>query len=138
MPEDADLRAVLRIFGDLNSNLNYAGSSRAGYVADEAPGAGNEKGQHLPPLALDEIVTGPRSRAVVLALCFAELWSQSPTMLQPVGGMDAIVRAFAKALGGMIQLDQEVVRDRPRRRSGAGRFRSITRPGNGAPSTRTS
>jgi monoamine oxidase len=30
-------------------------------------------------------------------------------MLQPVGGMDAIVRAFAKALGGMIQLDQEVV-----------------------------
>jgi monoamine oxidase len=89
--------------------LNYAGSSRAGHVDDDAPGAGNEKGQHLPPLALDEIVTGPRSRAIVFALCFAELWSQSPTMLQPVGGMDAIVRAFVKALGGMIQLDQEVV-----------------------------
>ena len=74
----------------------YAGSSRAGYVEDDAPGAGNEKGQHLPPLALDEIVTGPRSSAIVLALCFAELWSQSPTMLQPVGGMDAIVRAFVR------------------------------------------
>jgi monoamine oxidase len=109
VPEDADLRAVLRIFGDLDGGLNYAGSSRAGYVDDEAPGAGNEKGQHLPPLALNEIVTGARSRAIVLALCFAELWSQSPTMLQPVGGMDAIVYAFAKALGGMIQLDQEVV-----------------------------
>jgi len=107
--EDADLRAVLRIFGDLDAGLNYAGSSRAGYVDDDAPGAGNEKGQHLPPLTLDEMVTSPRSRAIVLALCFAELWSQSPTMLQPVGGMDAIVRAFAKALGGMIQLDQEVV-----------------------------
>jgi monoamine oxidase len=40
---------------------------------------------------------------------FAELWDQSPTMLQPVGGMDAIVRAFARALGGMIQLNKEVV-----------------------------
>jgi monoamine oxidase len=109
VPEDADLRAVLRIFGDLDSSLNYAGSSRSGYVEEDAPGGGNAKGKHLPPLALDEIVTGPRSRAVVLALCFAELWSQSPTMLQPTGGMDAIVRAFAKALGGMIQLDQEVV-----------------------------
>jgi monoamine oxidase len=109
LPENADLRAMLRIFGDLDSSLAYTGSSRAGYVEDDAPGAGNEKGQHLPPLALDEIVTGTRSRAIVLALCFAELWSQSPTMLQPVGGMDAIVQAFAKALGGMIQLDQEVV-----------------------------
>jgi monoamine oxidase len=81
VPEDADLRAVLRIFGDLDSSLTYAGSSRAGYADDDAPGAGNEKGQHLPPLALDEIVAGPRSRAIVLALCFAELWSQSPTML---------------------------------------------------------
>ncbi len=109
VPDAAELRIALRIFGDLDSNLTYAGSSRAGYVEDDAPGAGNEKGQHLPPLALDEIVAGPRSRALVLALCFAELWSQSPTMLQPTGGMDAIVRAFVRTLGGMIQLDQEVV-----------------------------
>ena len=109
VPDDADLRAVLRIFGDLDSDLNYAGSSRAGYIEDDAPGAGNQKGQHQPPLALNEIVTSPRSRAIVFALCFAESWSQSPTMLQPVGGMDAIPRAFARVLGGMIQLDQEVV-----------------------------
>ena len=109
VPDAAELRIALRIFGDLDSDLTYAGSSRAGYVEDDAPGAGNAKGQHLPPLALDEIVAGPRSRALVLALCFAELWSQSPTMLQPMGGMDAIVRAFVHTLGGMIQLDQEVV-----------------------------
>ncbi len=110
VPDDADLRVASCESSAISiSNLNYAGSSRAGYVEDDAPGAGNEKGQHLPPLALDEIVVGPRSRALVLALCFAELWSQSPTMLQPTGGMDAIVRAFVRTLGGMIQLDQEVV-----------------------------
>lgn len=108
-PDNADLRTVLRIFGDLDSGLNYVGSSRAGYVEDDAPGAGDEKGQHLPPLALGEITAGPRSIALVLALCFAELWSQSPTMLQPVGGMDAIVRGFVRVLGDMIELDQEVV-----------------------------
>src|SRR5258708_5959679 len=69
VPEDADLRAVLRIFGDLDAGLNYAGSSRAGYVDDDAPGAGNEKGQHLPPLPPNQISTGPRPRPILLPLC---------------------------------------------------------------------
>ncbi len=47
---------------------------------------------------------------MALALCFAELWQQSPTMLQPVGGMDTIVRAFDRVLGGMIRHNEEVVR----------------------------
>src|SRR5260370_32057842 len=47
VPEDADLRAVLRIFGDLDAGFNYAVSSRAGYVGDDAPGAGNERRPHL-------------------------------------------------------------------------------------------
>jgi len=57
---------------------------------------------------MDEIA-GAASRRIALALCFAELWDQSPTMLQPVGGMDAIVRAFVRVLGDMIQTNQEVV-----------------------------
>jgi monoamine oxidase len=46
---------------------------------------------------------------MALALCFAELWQQSPTMLQPVGGMDTIVRAFDRVLGSMIRHNEEVV-----------------------------
>jgi len=66
VPEDADLRAVLRIFGDLDASLNYGrllARRVTSMTTHRAPA--NEKGQHLPPLALDEIVTGPRSRAIV-------------------------------------------------------------------------
>jgi monoamine oxidase len=108
-PDEA-VQTVLRIFGDLRRDLTYAGSSRAGYAAeDDVPGAANRSGRLQPPLPLDEIA-GPASIRMALALCFSELWQQSPTMLQPVGGMDMIVRAFDRALGGMIRLNEEVVR----------------------------
>jgi monoamine oxidase len=99
---------VLRIFGDLRRDLSYAGSSRAGYADDGVPGAGNQSGRLQQPLPMGEIA-GEAARRIALAMCFAELWHQSPTMLQPVGGMDAIPRAFARALGGMIQYNREVV-----------------------------
>ncbi|SEP45065.1 monoamine oxidase [Rhodospirillales bacterium URHD0017] len=108
-PADEAVQSMLRIFGDLRRDLTYAGSSRAGYAAeDDVPGAANRSGRLQPPLALDEIA-GPQSIRMALALCFAELWQQSPTMLQPVGGMDAIVRAFDRAVGGMIRHNEEVV-----------------------------
>ena len=108
VPDDAGIRSLLRVFGDLKADLSYAGSSRAGFADDDTPAAGNQRGRLQQPLALDEIA-GAASRRTALALCFAELWHQSPTMLQPVGGMDAIVRAFVRALGDMIQNNQEVV-----------------------------
>jgi monoamine oxidase len=109
-PNDVGLQNLLRIFGDLKADLSYAGSSRAGYASDDdTPGAGNQAGQLQRPLSIDEIAGGPKARTLDFAMRFAELWDQSPTMLQPVGGMDAIVRAFARALGGMIQLNKEVV-----------------------------
>jgi monoamine oxidase len=43
-------------------------------------------------------------------MIFAEIWDQSPTMLQPEGGMDAIPRAFARALGSAIKYHAQVVR----------------------------
>jgi monoamine oxidase len=108
-PADEAVQTVLRIFGDLRRDLTYAGSPRAGFAAeDDVPGAANRSGRLQPPLALDEIA-GPQSIRMALALCFAELWQQSPTMLQPVGGMDAIVRAFDRAVGGMIRHNEEVV-----------------------------
>ena len=108
--DDVGLQNMLRIFGDLKADLSYAGSSRSGFASDDdTPGAGTQSGQLQKPLPMDEIAEGPESRALAFAMCFAESWHQSPTMLQPVGGMDAIPRAFARALGRMIQLNEEVV-----------------------------
>ena len=71
---------------------------------------------------------GRQSIRMALALCFAELWQQSPTMLQPVGGMDAIVRAFDRALGDMIRHNEEVVQIE-RIGDARGSSRSIARSG---------
>jgi monoamine oxidase len=42
-------------------------------------------------------------------MAFGETWDQAGTMMQPIGGMDAIARAFARALGTMIRYQAEVV-----------------------------
>ena len=108
--DDSPMRTVLRIFGDLRSDLSYAGSPRAGFASEDGmPAAGNQRGRLQPPLAIEELA-GPAALRLALALCFGELWHQSPTMLQPVGGMDAIPQAFARTLGDIIQYDEEVVR----------------------------
>src|SRR5262249_61743536 len=102
-------QTLLRIFGDLRIRLGYAGSSRAGFAGeDDMPGGGTQRGRLQPPLPLPEIA-GPATRRVALALCFNELWNQAPTMLQPVGGMDAIPWAFPRALGDGIQFNEEVI-----------------------------
>src|SRR5262249_8870738 len=107
--DEPTLQTLLRIFGDLRSDLGYAGSSRAGFAGeDDMPGAGTQRGRLQPPLPLAEIA-GPTARRAALALCFNELWNQAPTMLQPVGGMDAIPWAFARALGDAIQFNEEVI-----------------------------
>jgi monoamine oxidase len=109
VPDESAVRTVLRIFGDLRSDMSYAGSARAGFAGDDdTPAAGNQRGRLQPPLSIEELA-GPAARQLALALSFAELWHQSPTMLQPVGGMDAIPRAFARALGDTIQYNAEVV-----------------------------
>jgi|FEC22Drversion2_1045045.scaffolds.fasta_scaffold00972_8 monoamine oxidase len=108
VPAEVRAQPLIRWFGALKADLSYGGSSRAGYVGDELPGGGNQRGTLQTPLSLEEIVEGLPPR-IAFALCFAELWDQSPTMLQPVGGMDMIPRAFARELGGVIRHNEEVV-----------------------------
>lgn len=102
-----NLRALLRGFGRLGQDLRYAGSSRAGYA--EPPGAGDQSGRINAPLALSEIAKAASWRS---SMFFGEGWEQAATMLQPVGGIDAIPRAFARALGPLVTYDAEVVRIR--------------------------
>jgi monoamine oxidase len=108
-PDDQAVRTLLAVFGALTRDLTYRGTSRAGYANEEQmPGAGTQRGELQPPLPLDAIA-GPAALPLTLALTFAEAWQQAPTMLQPIGGMDAIPRAFARMLGDVVQLNQEVV-----------------------------
>lgn len=102
--EQQRLRALLRTFGRLDDELRYAGSPRAGYA--ELPGDGAHPGQVHAPLALREIL---KAAAWPARMSFGEEWNHASTMLQPVGGMDAIPRAFARALGPVITYHAKVL-----------------------------
>jgi monoamine oxidase len=110
-----DLRHLLAAFGRLQEDMTYTGTGWAGYR--KPPGGGLQAGEPLEPLSLDEIAkavgstrTDPRYFNPLLAMIFAEIWDQSPTMLQPVGGMDAIPRAFARTLDSTIKYFAQVIR----------------------------
>ncbi|MGO8917538.1 MAG: flavin monoamine oxidase family protein [Stellaceae bacterium] len=104
---DPALGGFVRAFGDLQPDMTYTGSARAGYAT--APGAGSQAGELYPPLALDEIAKSADDEAMKAGIFLPELWDYSPAMLQPVGGMDAIPRAFARALGATIRHHAEIV-----------------------------
>ncbi len=108
------LHKFIRAFGQLQPDMSYTGSGRAGYKTP--PGGGLQAGEFYSPLALKEIAQAvkdpadPKYRNPLIAMIFSETWDQAPTMLQPIGGMDAITNAFAHALGDMIKYQSQVLR----------------------------
>lgn len=108
-----ELREFLRHFGDLDETLRYKGSTRAGFATPRGIHP-EQQGSPHPPLSLEEILKVTTWHD---AVSFQETRGMTPTMFQPVGGMDAIPRAFARVLGPMIRYQAEVVSIR---RSGAG------------------
>lgn len=108
-PLDGSLNALLRNFGALTEDMSYAGTARAGFASPEtSPAAGNQRGLRLKPIPIGDIARVHEARILATALTFAESWSQSPTMLQPVGGMDRIVQSLVRAIGGDIVYGQVV------------------------------
>ncbi|MEO1400444.1 MAG: flavin monoamine oxidase family protein [Cyanobacteria bacterium J06635_1] len=97
------LMDFIKGFGNLGDDYRYTGSSRAGYVTD--PAAGTSAGEPLEPLGLAELL---RSDFWNYKLNFGEGYNQSATMLQPVGGMDQIARAFERQVGELIEYSAEV------------------------------
>lgn len=86
----------LRSYGDLDSNLVYRGSPRGGYrqPGKLSPTAGMlEPGQLQPGLDFSEILKSDFWR---YKMHFGEHEDQSAPLMQPRGGMDAIVHAFAR------------------------------------------
>jgi monoamine oxidase len=102
--DKTNILAMLRSFGDLDGNFAYTGSSRAGFPGQENTGS-RQRGELLSPLALQNLVneTFWQQRQG-----FAEGVDQQATMLQPVGGMDRIARAFEARIAADLVTDAQV------------------------------
>ena len=87
----------LRVYGPLDQAGKYAGSDRAGY--SRGAGAGDQTGILSEPLDMKTLLEANFWQGML----FDEQFDMQATMFQPVGGMDRIPFAFAKALGDAVQ-----------------------------------
>jgi monoamine oxidase len=94
-----NLLNMLRGFGDLGVGDDYNGTERAGFPGQENVGS-RQRGELVNPLQLQELLS---ERFWQQRQDFAQGLNQQPTMLQPVGGMDKIARAFeARVLNDIV------------------------------------
>jgi monoamine oxidase len=100
--EKTKLVAYLKSEGDLNADLFYKGSSRAGYV--EEPGGKFDAGVRKDPFSLKAIINSGFGQF----LSSEYGYDQQMMMFHPVGGMDMIAKAFEKRVGDKIQFNAEV------------------------------
>lgn len=94
-------------FGNLDADMLYTGSGRAGYTTP--PGAGLKSGDPYEPLNFAELL---KSDFWEYKMNFGESYTQSATMLEPVGGMDKISDAFEQRVGDRITYNAEVTQIR--------------------------
>lgn len=97
-----ELLDLLRVFGGLDGVGSYEGSTRAGYAL---------------PLSIRQTAE-PAAPAALTDLLASGFWRHrfhqpddylwQGTMFQPVGGMDRIVDAFVRRVGGLISYGHEV------------------------------
>lgn len=102
--ERTQLREWLRSFGDLDAQLRYSGSSRAGFPGQGQAGS-RARGERLEPRALSALLDDGFWLA---RLGFTDGLNQQSTMLQPVGGMDNIVVALKAEVEAQLQLSAVV------------------------------
>jgi monoamine oxidase len=91
--------------GDAAHDFAYTGTSRRGYSVE--PGAADQAGVVLgPPPSLSDVLASQVGRY----FSFEFGYDQAMTMLQPVGGMDAIPIALHRRLGDKVRLQAAVTR----------------------------
>ena len=93
-------------YGGLNPDRLYKGSNRAGYRGEQVH-AGLKAGDVSVPLDLSEIL---KADFWQYKLHFSQFVNQNPTLFQPVGGMDAIAKAFEKRVRPLIRF-RSIVRE---------------------------
>lgn len=94
--------AFLRSYGPLDSAGGYGGSDRAGYA--QMPGAGDQAGVLSQPIDMHTLL----DEKFWQNMLFDEQFDMQATMFQPVGGMDRIPYAFARALGSVVKYNAPV------------------------------
>jgi monoamine oxidase len=94
--------AFLKMYGPLNADLLYKGSSRSG--DKQFPGAGPQDEIPLDPLPMEALLDAN----FWMGMMFEETLDMQATMFQPVGGMDRIAYGFAKKLEGIIEFNSPV------------------------------
>lgn len=99
----AKLVAFLKLYGDLTDEGSFRGSERSGL--SQVPGATIEASIAVPPLSLDELLANPELTMIL----YEENILMQATMLQPIGGMDRLPVALAKALRQQPRLGAEVL-----------------------------
>ncbi len=93
--------------GDLNTARLYKGTNRRGYKTNREPGAGLNPGETTDPFGLTDLLRSGFSQPVFYNVG-DYIYEQQTTLLQPVGGMDAIPKALEKKLAGKIQFNAPV------------------------------
>jgi monoamine oxidase len=92
----------LKVYGPLDKSGAYVGSDRAGVKV--AAGAGGQVEVDEVPLDMHTLLDANFWNAML----YEEVLDWQATMMQPVGGMDRIPYAFAKALGPIVQYGSPV------------------------------
>jgi monoamine oxidase len=101
--EDRDrMLSFLRTYGPLDDAGKYIGSDRAGYT--QMAGAGDQVGILSKPIDMRTLL----DENFWQSMLFDEQFDMQATMFQPVGGMDRIPYAFAKALGDVVKYGASV------------------------------
>ena len=101
--DDRDrMLTFLRQYGSLDNAGTYKGGDRAGYKV--LAGAGDQVSVPSDPIDMHTLL----DENFWQGLLFEESFDMQATMFQPVGGMDRIPYAFAKALGSVIQYNSPV------------------------------
>lgn len=93
--EIESLLEIIRSFGDLNEDMLYKGSLRAGY----ASGGFLDHGTQKDMIAFRNLM---QSQFVQLSLTANE-GETGPVLMQPVGGMDMIIKGFLRKLGDRVR-----------------------------------
>jgi monoamine oxidase len=96
------MKDFLKIYGPLDASGVYVGSDRAGLKVP--PGAGTQVAEPEAPMDMHMLLDENFWRNLMAE----ETWDWQATMMQPVGGMDRIPYAFAKALGPVVQFSSPV------------------------------
>jgi len=103
--EKSNLLNLLKQFAGLDNNYSYFGSNRTGFVGQENSGS-RERGNFPSPILRSELF---QNEFTQFKLDFFKGLDQQATMLQPVGGMDNIAKAFELQVFEQIIFEAEVI-----------------------------